>query len=143
VKNQHVTAIVLQNDQADWYMRYSDRFVSALVSRMNVGETDKYPGYARWHGDGIPGCQVVWAGNSNINGIISVGQGHGVRLGVTHCKNAATNKLAMLKELAEDLGYSLHKKPGTKQKSTAKTSAMSRANARHRSRKMPARHVEK
>ena len=143
MKNKHVTAIILQNDQADWYVRNCERFAGALVSRMNAGETDKYPGYARWHGDGIPGCQVVWSGNSNINGIISVGQGHGVRLGVTHCKNTAANKLAMLKELAEDLGYSLHKKPGAKERAAPKAQAMSRANARHGRRGPPVRHVEK
>lgn len=132
MKNKHVTAIILQNDQAEWYLRNSEKFTGALVGRMNGGETDKYPGYARWHGDGIPGCQVVWAGNSNINGIISVGQGHGIRLGVTHCKNTTTNKLAMIKELAEDLGYTLHKKPGTKRKTSPKARAQTRANARHR-----------
>ena len=129
MKNQHVTAIVLQNDQTDWYMRNSEKFVAALVGRMNGGETDKYPGYARWNGDGVPGCQVVWAGNSNINGIISVGQGHGVRLGVTHCKNTTTNKLNMLKELAADLGYDLRKNNGPR-RTRSKVSSNARASGK-------------
>ena len=116
MKNQFVTALVLQNNQADWYMRNCEKFTSGIVTRMNGGETDKYPGYARWSGDGIPGAQVVWVGKSHVNGIISVGQGHGVRIGVTHCKNTHLNKLEMLKELAEDLGYKLQKKIGPAKK---------------------------
>ena len=120
MKNKLVTAIILHNDQTDWFVRNATKFVNGIVSRMNGGEIDKYPGAARWDGDGIPGAQVVWVGNSNVNGIISVGQGHGVRLGVAHCKNTHANKLDMLKELAEEMGYSLRKKPTRKKSANSK-----------------------
>lgn len=109
-ENNSVVFII--NDQIDWIQKHPQRFVNNLLSRLNSGETDRHPGYARWTGDGMPGVQVVSVGNSGGISIIAAGKNNGIKLGVVYCKNDGTqeSKLTMLKQLANKAGYYLRKK---------------------------------
>lgn len=107
--------IMIQNEHIDWIIKNPERFVQNLVTRLNGGEVDKYPGYARWNGDGIPGVQVVWIGQSDLCGVVAIGSNLATRLGaVTNIKNENTqaSKERVFKELAKQLGYTVQKKKG-------------------------------
>jgi len=102
--------ITIQVDQLDWIKKHPERFVDALISRINMGETDKHPGYARWNGDGIPGVQLVCIteeGKNDLTNIVAVGNGFGVRLGSLKIKNDnnPTTRYEMLKKLLEKIGF--------------------------------------
>jgi hypothetical protein len=115
----NTTVIILQNDQVDWYSKHPERLINAIIARMNSGELDRYPGYARWDGDGIPGMQLVWNENSSTIGIIAVGRGSGQRLAAMNNgdnSNTDGNKLALLKAFAARLGYNITKKSTQKNK---------------------------
>lgn len=116
-------AIVIQVDQVDWIRRHPIRFVASLLSRVEQGELDRYPGYARWNGDGVPGVQVVWVGEHESTGVIAVGKGHGKRLGMCSTPNNGSDasKLDILKELAGQLGYTLRKKATTTKRNKKKS----------------------
>lgn len=104
---------MIQNEHIDWIIKNPERFVQNLVTRLNGGELDKYPGYARWNGDGIPGVQVVWVGQSDLCGVVVVGSNVATRMGVAaKVKNDGSqdSKEKILKELAKQLGYTLQKK---------------------------------
>lgn len=111
--SQFNSIIMIQNEHIDWIVKNPEKFVNNLITRLNGGELDKYPGYARWNGDAIPGVQVVWIGNCNLCGVISVGNNIATRLGaVSKVKNDGSqeSKEKILKELANQLGYILKKK---------------------------------
>lgn len=117
--SQTNSIIMIQNEHIDWIIKNPERFVQNLATRLNVGELDKHPGYARWHGDGIPGVQVVWVGQSDLCGVIVVGSNIATRLGVAaKVKNDGSqeSKEKILKELAKQLGYTLQKKKDTNSK---------------------------
>jgi hypothetical protein len=112
-KNGNTSVLIIQNDNLEWYKRNSDRLFSALFSRIAGGETDRYPGYARWDGDGIPGMQIVWNADSSTIGLLAVGRGSGQRLASVHGlgnPNTEDNKVSLLKALANQLGYTVTKK---------------------------------
>lgn len=111
--SQTNSIIMIQNEHIDWIIKNPERFVQNLATRLHGGELDKYPGYARWNGDGIPGVQVVWVGQSDLCGVVVVGSNIATRLGVAaKVKNDGSNesKEKILKELAKQLGYTLQKK---------------------------------
>ena len=102
--------IVIQVDQIDWIKKHPERFVNSLLSRINAGETDKHPGYARWNGDGIPGVQLVCITEETKNeltSVISAGNGFGVRLGSLRVKNDNNPavKMDILKKLMDKIGF--------------------------------------
>ena len=102
--------VVIQADQLEWLKKHPERFVDALISRINTGETDKHPGYARWNGDGIPGVQLVCIteeGRNDLTSIVAAGNGFGIRIGSLKIKNDnnPTTKSEMLKKLLEKIGF--------------------------------------
>ena len=110
--NQVNSLIMIQNDNLEWMIKHPERFVDAIVSRLNSGELDKHPGYARWHGDGVPGAQVVWIGQSNFCGVVIVGNNCATRLGTAKevkNDNSSESKEEILRQLAAQLGYSIKK----------------------------------
>ena len=114
-KNYKTAAIVIQSEHFEWLKKHPSYFVNNIISRIEMDETDKYPGYSRWDGDGVPGTQVVWIGNpedKNKTCLISVGNGFGVKILSTVLKNNSNKetKIELLKLLAEKLGYRLVKK---------------------------------
>lgn len=111
----NTSVIIVQNDQLEWYRKNSDRLFTALWSRIAGGETDRYPGYARWNGDGIPGMQIVWNSDSSTIGLLAVGRGSGQRLAtIKGGDNPEDNKVSLLKALARQLGYTVTKKKARK-----------------------------
>jgi len=112
-KKGNTTVIVVQNDNLAWYRSHSDRLFTALFGRIAGGETDPYPGHARWNGDGIPGMQIVWNADSSRIGLLAVGRGSGQRLasvpGLGNPSDEDT-KVSLLKALASRLGYTVTKK---------------------------------
>lgn len=116
MNNQNKTAVVIiQSDQLDWLKRHPSLFANAVVSRIEMDETDKYPGYSRWDGDGVPGVQVVWISNpedKNQTCLISAGNGFGVKIMSTRVKNNTNKetKIQFLKLLADKLGFNVTKK---------------------------------
>lgn len=118
-EKENNSLIMIQNEHIDWIVKNPERFVQNLITRLNGGEIDKYPGYARWNGDGMPGVQVVWIGQTDLCGVIVVGNNIATRLGaVSNIKNDNTleTKEKILKELAKQLGYTLKKKNNNKNK---------------------------
>ena len=102
--------VVIQVEQLDWIKKHPERFVDALISRINMGETDKHPGYARWNGDGVPGVQLVCIteeGKNDLTNIVAAGNGFGIRLGSLKIKNDnnPATKYEMLKKLLEKIGF--------------------------------------
>jgi len=102
--------IVIQVENMDWLKKHPERFVDALISRINMGETDKHPGYARWNGDGIPGVQLVCIteeGKNDLTNVVAAGNGFGIRLGSLKIKNDnnPTTKTEILKKLLEKIGF--------------------------------------
>lgn len=115
MKNR-TAVITIQVEQLDWAKKHPERFVDALISRINSGETDKHPGYARWNGDGIPGVQLVSVTEENkidLTNVIAVGNGFGVRLGSFNIKNDNTpaTKFKIVKKLLEKFGFKNNNKP--------------------------------
>lgn len=109
----NTSAFVFQNDQSDWYSRHAEKVIASILTRMSSGELDKYPGYARWNGDGIPGMMQVWNSHSSTIGILAVGCGSGQRLGCVYdLDNSASraNQEVLFRALAKKLGYSVRKK---------------------------------
>jgi hypothetical protein len=126
--NQTNSIIMIQNDHLEWLLKHPERFVNNLATRLNAGEIDKHPGYARWSGDGMPGIQVAWVGKSDFCGVIVVGNNCATRLGTAikvKNDNSQESKEEILKQLASQLGYILVKKkipgnkPGAKNKKLA------------------------
>jgi hypothetical protein len=102
--------VVIQVEQMDWIKKHPERFVDALISRINMGETDKHPGYARWNGDGIPGVQLVCIteeGKNDLTSVIAAGNGFGIRLGSLKIRNDnnTKTKTEILKKLLEKIGF--------------------------------------
>lgn len=109
----NTSVFVFNNDQYDWYSRQSDKVVASILSRMSSGELDKYPGYARWNGDGVPGLMQVWNSHSSTVGILAVGGGSGQRLVnlFDHDNTAGrANQEVLFKAMAKKLGYVVRKK---------------------------------
>jgi hypothetical protein len=111
--------VIIQVDQMDWIKKHPDRFVDALLSRINAGETDKHPGYARWTGDGIPGVQLVCITEESKNDltcVVSAGNGFGIRLGSLRIKNDNNPavKMDMLKKLMQKIGFKVKSNDTTK-----------------------------
>jgi hypothetical protein len=111
--------VIIQVDQMDWMKKHPDRFVDALISRINAGETDKHPGYARWTGDGIPGVQLVCITEESKNDltcVVSAGNGFGIRLGSLRIKNDNNPavKMDMLKKLMQKIGFKVKSNDTTK-----------------------------
>lgn len=111
--SQTNSIIMIQNDHLEWLVKHPERFINNLVTRLNVGEIDKHPGYARWNGDGTPGVQVAWVGKSDFCGVIVVGNNCATRLGTAvkvKNDNSLESKEEILRQLASQLGYTLVKK---------------------------------
>lgn len=112
---QNKTAVItIQTDQLEWIRRHPDKFVNGLVTRIESDETDKYPGYARWNGDGIPGTQLIWVSDPKSKHqtcIISAGNGTAVKIMLSPIENNSKKetKLKFLQLLAEKFGYKLVK----------------------------------
>lgn len=112
------SAVVINDDYLDWIRRNPVQFVNRLVSRLEQGEVDPYPGFARWNGDAMPGVQVAFIGHSSFPGVVLVG-GHGCGkklMTMPHVDRNANppNDVEVLKAMAERLGYSIRKKPSSR-----------------------------
>jgi len=114
--NTNKTAVlIIQSDQLDWLKKHPDHFANAIASRIEMGEMDKYPGYARWNGDGVPGVQVIWISDPNEKNqtcLITAGNGFGVKVMSSRIKNNSDKKtkLEFLKLFAEKLGFNIVRK---------------------------------
>lgn len=51
--------VLFQHDNLSYLTKHPERVINNLLSRFSSEETDKYPGYARWDGDGLPGIQII------------------------------------------------------------------------------------
>jgi hypothetical protein len=108
------STIMINHDHLDWIRRNPTLFVNNLISRLNSGETDPFPGHARWHGDAMPGVQVVTTGSGDFPVAVVVGKNCGKKLGTV---SAMEDKVEVLKELAHEHGCTV--RTASDSKSTA------------------------
>ena len=112
------SVVVINNDHLDWIRKHPDHFVNLLISRLQSGETDPYPGYARWNGDACPGVQVVQTVKSNFPSLILVENSRGRKfMNVKKAQKGESQDLLILRKLAHRLGYMLEKGGTTKRQS--------------------------
>lgn len=105
------STILICNDHLDWIKRNHSVFVNGLVSRLEQGETDPYPGHSRWNGDAMPGVQVISSGHSDFPSVIIVGGNSGKKItGVSRTSAGHPTDVDALKAMANRLGYTVRKK---------------------------------
>ena len=104
------SAIVISNNHLDWIRRNPEVFVNGLISRLEQGETDPYPGYARWNGDAMPGVQFVHSGHSSGQAVIVMHGAAGKCVVTTSVGGQHPSDVDALKAFANRLGYTIRKK---------------------------------
>jgi hypothetical protein len=122
-KKNNIAVITIDCNYLDWIKKHPSLFLGNLSSRVESEETDPWPGHRRWHGDGVPGTQVVFVGNSDYPAIIVAGHNATGRvLGTVDCSLANSNNEEILKQLAYSNGYILKKRKTVKRKPRKKKS---------------------
>jgi len=106
-KNNNNAAVMINLEYLDWIRRNPALFVNNLLTRLEVGQTDRFPNDARWNGDAMPGVQVVHVGSSDFPAVVVVGKNIGKKLGTV---SAMEEKLEVIKELAHEHGCVVQKK---------------------------------
>jgi hypothetical protein len=111
------SVVIIDNDNLSWIQKHPGHFVEQLLSRLFSGETDPYPGHARWKGDACPGVQVVHVGAARYPTLFLVKDGQGKKVAsVQRSINGESQEVQALKALARKLGYNVVKNPGAKKK---------------------------
>jgi len=100
------STIVISHDYLDWIKRNPAVFVNGLIGRMEQGECDPRPGFARWHGDAMPGVQLVNCSDNNDAAVIITNGGSGKKVATA---KKCISDVDALKAMAAGLGYSTYK----------------------------------
>lgn len=133
------SAIVINHNHLDWIKRNPRVFVNGLMTRLEHGEVDPFPGHARWNGDGMPGVQLVHTGHSSEATVILVGGNSGKKVGTAYAKGSSQpSEVDALKAMASKLGYSVTKRnnsaANTSVKSLAANKKRQKKNNKHQNR---------
>ncbi len=107
------SAIIICNNHLDWIRRNPPVFVNGLMGRLEQGECDPSPGYARWSGDGMPGVQVVAVEHSSQASVIVMGGNCGKLVSVCGSSSRGSGPASdvdALRAMADKLGYSIRQK---------------------------------
>lgn len=110
--NTNFAVVTINCDNLEWIKKNPGMFVNNLLSRINSGETDPWPGYRRWHGDGAPGVQLVYVGNHNHPAVVVVGKNAAGKLLTTIYGDNLSNEEVM-KQLNHEVGDSVKRKTKT------------------------------